>query len=132
MKKCDFEPAQIVEIPQKSSHGALISSEASDCGTQRRTSRNDRARAHISVVSTSLTVPATRNIRDGSRHAILLGRMIEGELSPARARSDKTKSRGCEEVFALVIITAQIRPRAWRSSLETTSAGRRFCASRSE
>jgi len=64
--------------------------------------------------------------------ATLVGRTTHGEGRPARARSAIGASCGDVVCRALVIMTNQTNPCAASNALDTTTAGRRFSASRSE
>jgi hypothetical protein len=84
------------------------------------------------AISLRPSFPALRKIREGSTVAILVGRTTQGEGRPARAGSAIGASWGNALWRALVIIANQTNPCAASCALETTSAGRRFSANRSE
>src|SRR4051812_35995169 len=63
--------------------------------------------------------------------ASFAGRTTDCDGRPAPARSAIGTSQDHEGLAALVIIATQISPNSWRPGVDTTSAGRRFSASRS-
>lgn len=86
----------------------------------------------FTLLTAALSSRSTRrSMRLGSMQVIFAGRATDGAGRPARCKSVIATSEDYDSFSALVTIATQIKP--WIASLwfETTSAGRRFSASRS-